>query len=276
MDNLIKKFIESARKIRLEESDKFFMRQNLISLMENNPVRNLNNLRQNLGRSKFKFNFLSPQLLTNPMPLMIIAALLIGGGTSFAAESALPGDILYLVKVGINEEVRGWASLSSEDSANWEVQKASRRLDEAEKLASQGKLDTNTSVNIEENFGAHADAVNKKIEDFKEKKNFRAAADVSSNFETSLKAHENIIAKLAKKEAKLESIHQSVRMEANNMIGEREDAESRGSLKLDSGEDNSGEDINDSQDLNINAGTGGGLDGSSTKFQGSLRSHLGL
>ena len=38
-------------------------------------------------------------------PLILIIILIIGGGASFAAEQAVPGNLLYPVKISINEKV---------------------------------------------------------------------------------------------------------------------------------------------------------------------------
>ena len=44
---------------------------------------------------------------TIPMPVIaIILALMLGTGTTYAAENTLPGDVLYPVKIHVNEEVK--------------------------------------------------------------------------------------------------------------------------------------------------------------------------
>lgn len=40
-----------------------------------------------------------------PVFAAILVAALLGGGTSFAAQGTLPGDLLYPVKVGFNERI---------------------------------------------------------------------------------------------------------------------------------------------------------------------------
>jgi len=73
----------------------------------------------------------------------------LGFGTSYAAEGALPKDLLYPVKVSINEKVRGFVAVSPRAQAAWASRKVERRLEEAEELASQGKLDANVKMELE-------------------------------------------------------------------------------------------------------------------------------
>lgn len=56
------------------------------------------------------------------------------------AEQAVPGDLLYPMKVQINEEVRSTLTFSSQDKIKWETTRIERRLAEARLLESQGKL----------------------------------------------------------------------------------------------------------------------------------------
>ena len=75
------------------------------------------------------------------MPIIIIVALLLGGGgTSFAAQSSLPGDVLYPVKIHVNEAVRSSLTFSTASKASLETELAEARLKETEELAAEGKM----------------------------------------------------------------------------------------------------------------------------------------
>ena len=124
---------------------------------------------------------------------MLIIALLFGGGASAAAENALPGEILYPVKVAVNEQVVGWLSVSEEAKAKWEAKMAERRLEEAEELSAKQRLDADVKTEIEARFKAHADRVAVRIDNLEAKENFEAASDVASNFEVALRAHERVL-----------------------------------------------------------------------------------
>lgn len=219
--------------MRLSQEERSAVEQNILNFISQNPVRQTDQPRL----SQWSNVFLTKLSFVPSMAILLILMVLIGGGVSAGAEKALPGDVLYPVKVGLNEEVRGWFSVSEEAKANWEIERAQRRLEEAETLASEGSLDLEARENIEANFEAHADRVRGRIDKFESKENFKAAADVSSKFETSLKVHHRILNRLTvetedevKKEVK--PIEAKVRSEAKTLIKTRKRMELKASGKV--------------------------------------------
>lgn len=85
--------------------------------------------------------------------------LIVTGGTAYAAHGALPGDLLYPVKVGVNEPVSGALAFTDTAKAAWHADIAETRLAEAETLAEKGTLTASTSEELAVNFSEHADAV---------------------------------------------------------------------------------------------------------------------
>lgn len=92
-------------------------------------------------------------------PLPILAAVLIvavlGGGTAYAAEGALPGDALYSVKVHVNEPIAEALAVTPKEQATVNANIATERLNEAQQLAAKGRLSTTTAVHLEANYEAH-------------------------------------------------------------------------------------------------------------------------
>jgi hypothetical protein len=125
------------------------------------------------------------------MPILLVIAILLGG-SSFAAEGSLPGDILYPVKINVNEQVRGLFSFSEEAKAEWEARVAERRLEEAESLSSENNLSLDARAKIQENFTEYADRVEARIETLSAK-DPEKALELAGHFEISLKAHSNIL-----------------------------------------------------------------------------------
>ncbi|KKT86828.1 MAG: hypothetical protein UW86_C0019G0009 [Microgenomates group bacterium GW2011_GWA1_Microgenomates_45_10] len=177
----IKQLISEARNLKLSEGEKIQLRAYVI-----NEIAHRQHLRRSiLGTITTNFKF-------KPMPILLAILIALGGGVSFAAEQTLPGDTLYPVKLNVNEKIRTLTALDAETRAHWEAKMAERRLDEAEELAAEGKLNAEARAQIEANFKAHADRVQARIKEF-EDKDSDVAAEVASNFETSLKAHERIL-----------------------------------------------------------------------------------
>jgi hypothetical protein len=75
-----------------------------------------------------------------------------------ASEGSLPGDLLYPIKVGITEPIRGVLAFSSEAKAVWNANIAVTRLAEGEALATRGELTATTSAELAADFKEHAQA----------------------------------------------------------------------------------------------------------------------
>jgi hypothetical protein len=84
--------------------------------------------------------------------LATILLMAMTGGVAFASEKALPGNILYPVKIKITEPVRDLIKISPVAKIEWQAEKANRRLKEAEALSQQNKLDEVRVVEIENLF----------------------------------------------------------------------------------------------------------------------------
>ena len=108
----------------------------------------------------------------------------------------MPNELLYGVKVNIKEEVRRVLSFSTQAEAQWESERAVRRLEEAEKLESRHDLSQETALKIEANFQKHSSKVLDTIEKLETKKDLKSASQVSSGHESSLRAHGKILEKL--------------------------------------------------------------------------------
>lgn len=232
--NNFEQFIKKAKSINLSRDEKAVARQSVLNLISNNSVRTETEPRLSNWSTMFNYKLNYVSIMT----ILLIITLMFGGGIGLAAEKALPGDSLYPVKIGFNEEVRGWLSISEEAKANWEVERVQKRLEEAELMASQGSLDAESRAVIEANFQAQSDRVKARIAKFEGKDNFNAVVGVSSNFEVTLKAHERILARLLDEETdavlkvEIGPIKVRVGSEAISAKKSREDSEDKISAKV--------------------------------------------
>ena len=95
---------------------------------------------------------------------IIVIFLALGGGASFVAESAVPGDPLYVVKTSVNEQVMGIVYSNPQAHANWEATLATRRAHEAAELQLRGTLTTERATKLNAEFASHADEAVKAAE----------------------------------------------------------------------------------------------------------------
>ncbi len=216
--------MENARNIRLTPDEKADMKRTVLSFMEANPaiaapVREPERQRPLLQRSLINLI----QLINfKPMPIIIAIVLMLtaGGGVSYAAENSLPGDILYPVKVSINEPVREALTFSTEAKAKLGADLAERRLDEMEKLSIKTDVKAETKAEIEKNFQDQINKMKDLLTRLENEKNVDAATGISSDFEAALKAHSKILERLASTEKddeqEIKGLNESVKQGAKD------------------------------------------------------------
>lgn len=199
------KFFKLAKKeIRLNRAEKEDIRSLILKTIKNQPVRVGGQIRHKYQRNHPWYLLLTP----NYMMASIIAAVLLvlGGGASYAAENSLPGDLLYPVKVTVNENVRTALSLSETGKVKWEAKVAERRLEEAEQLAVQGKLSEDMVSELEEKFDKQSEKVQKRLARLLKKGALSSEAliELNSNFQASLEAHNSILLRLREQDGESE------------------------------------------------------------------------
>jgi hypothetical protein len=188
MENEFQKLKKIASKVAFEPQKKEQIRQNLLRFIAAHEA---------VHAVPTRMNFFSWSRLAIPAGAFALL-LLAGGGTSLAAEYALPGDALYAFKTKVNEPFVAVLTVSESAKAEWQTTVALRRLEEADTLALQGKLTPEAKTEIESHFETSAGkaaatlaSLDRKGDGASEK-----AGDLSATFESSLKAHADILAKV--------------------------------------------------------------------------------
>ncbi len=152
-----------AQKTRLKAIEREAIRDRILSYMEYHPLKK-EKLSLNLGNSStgtesgrnfiyIPFNSIWVKLGSATLALILVI------GVPLLAERAVPGDMLYLVKTGVNEGIRGQLASSPYEKVQLETRLIERRIAEARLLASEGKLTHEVETQIAETVKGHADAV---------------------------------------------------------------------------------------------------------------------
>ena len=132
-----------------------------------------------------------------PVLVFLLVSGLVTGGASVAAENSLPGDLLYPIKVGMNEKVGAALAGSAEAKADFDTKIALRRVMEAERLSVKGNVSADVMAQLESNFRARAERVADRVAEFETDGKLDVALKANSNFQSSLDAHEGILVRLA-------------------------------------------------------------------------------
>ena len=175
MNNNVEKIFNTLQKTTLQQSDRERVRSFLLQYSEHNPVRGQVRVPQ---QSSVLVWFAHSRIAM--ATAVIVAVVFAFGGVASASEGALPGDVLYPVKVSIAEPVIGALIVSNEARAKWETELVERRLLETETLAVQGKLDAQTDAELSERFEKHVAIARARMAD-------------EETFEATLEVHERVL-----------------------------------------------------------------------------------
>lgn len=209
MNDFYDKLNKAKRGINLSAEAKRAGRERLVHFMRaHEAVMKPETMRRPITQRPFIF---TKYKIAMQIGLALMLIVFLGGGTSLAANNALPGDALYAVKLKINEKLQSAVTVGAEARAHLDAELAAKRLEEANRLAIEGSISADAKEQIEANFERLEDRVEAKIADLKARGDAEAAADVEARFESALAAHARILAKLeASGEANVRPIRDKV------------------------------------------------------------------
>lgn len=193
MDDFRKQLKDLTADIHLSADEKDRMRERLEAYRSYRPIR-----RETAARTA-AYSVFSTAHLRFVAPALAVALVFVSGGVSYAAERAIPGNVLYPIKVHVNEEVRSALTFDEETQLSWDIRRAERRLEEAAALVAEGKTDAETHAALRTKFEKHTEAVAEHVEAVEEE-NPTLALEAHSEFEASLMAHSEVIERLADRE----------------------------------------------------------------------------
>lgn len=108
------------------------------------------------------------------------------------AEQSVPGDVLYPIKVRVNEEVRSTFTFNATEKIEWETERLERRISEVRLLAEEGKLTEETEAQAVEAVKEHAEAAQDGINKLKES-DVDAATLAEVEFESALEVQTAVL-----------------------------------------------------------------------------------
>ncbi len=183
----------AALSMRMQEAEKKRMRDVLREYRSLHPIRpDASSISSPKHTRTLFFGILRAPLIPAFLGITLIVS---GGGISYAAERALPGELLHLVKTHVNEEIRLAFSFTEESRVSWETKRMERRLREVHALALKGDLTPDIEEKIvlqletqAEKVTAHIAAIEIRTPD--------VAVNFFDNFDAALRAHTEALAHL--------------------------------------------------------------------------------
>lgn len=168
MKRFSEQFKKRSESIRMRASERNALRERLVSYMEYHPLPK--EMTQKAATSKAKTEALVSEpffaVTFNKIYLRSFAgafAMFFILSVPVLAERAVPGDMLYPVKVEFNEELRSSLAMSPYAKVAWETERLERRISEARLLASEGKFTDEAEAQVAEAVQSHTDAAQRGI-----------------------------------------------------------------------------------------------------------------
>lgn len=205
MNNFFTQLKDTARAIKLSRDEKQAMRVSLYTHFEKNSMGTFAAPVQRHRPTPSMYFFFSTRYVV-PVALLLMVG--ISGGTAFAAQTALPGEPLYAIKIHVNEAVQAALATTPGAKALVHAQLATTRLEEAETLASTGRLDATTTAELAGNFAAHIKAAHRNARDV-EANDPGEAAQLNAQVNGALAAHGAILAQIGGDSADVETMQNS-------------------------------------------------------------------
>ena len=219
MNDDIEALFEEARDASLDAHERARMREELKLFMTEHPARMPFILRMSTSFSSILDAAPLSYVRLHPVALALVLVLGLGVGTSYAAERALPGDVLYPVKLNVTESLQGALAVSDEAKAQWNAKRASRRLAEAEVLAQNGRLTAEVQSAIEMQFDKSNDEFDANVRALASATGSASVvAAATADLEMSLKSHDETLAKVASDAPQSKSALDSIRGRVRNRV----------------------------------------------------------
>lgn len=198
MNNNFENIVSKGRSITLSEKEREDLRAKLQSYMTASPANARPAAAAGGAEAARGWYLLRFQAFLNVRTAIVAALVLLfaTSGVAFAARGALPGDVLYPVKVGVNEKLQSALALSAKARAQVAVSQALARIDEMEKLEAKGSLDAEKQETLQAKFAEKSSDAARSIAVLQSNGDADAAASISAEFDNKLRTHERVLAVL--------------------------------------------------------------------------------
>lgn len=197
-DTDLKKY---ADKVKLRAAERKELRERVLSYMEYHPLP-----KQKPVSETFEGGILSEKFIRihlNHFQLRVLGGVfvLLLIVIPIFAERSVPGEVLYILKTGVNEKIQEQLANSPYERIEFETKLMERRIAEARILANEGKLTEETKNQIEENVKNHANAVRTELAELRSQ-DADSAAIAEITFNSSLEVQSTVLDSTEEEEEK--------------------------------------------------------------------------
>lgn len=184
----LQKILNKINGLSLSRDEKDEMRHRIHEYVDMNPVRGGASHEASIVDMFVQF------VRVRYVAAAMVAFMVIAG--SVAAENALPGDMLYPVKTGFNEEIMQSLAFSQESQAEVETALLKRRLEEIESLSADSSIDNNDYAELIKRVDYHAANADYHLGKLAAMKK-ESTEEIRAEMQASLEVHEDVLSHLS-------------------------------------------------------------------------------
>lgn len=192
MKQKLKHIIKDTKEVSLSSEEKDGIKASLLEHIESHPlVEGSGGFCMPKRVSFFEWTgdyFYSKKVM---VPSALLLLIVLTGGVSFASSYSLPGHLLYPVKI-LNEKLSSALAFDTEEKTKILALNALNRLEEAEMLLIEGKLDEKTEVEITKSFEKDSRLADKSLLVL-QKDNEKSGVEAALKFKDDLDKHQKIL-----------------------------------------------------------------------------------
>lgn len=137
MENKFNNLIKAIKNEKMTEEEKTSIRFRVETFVNNNPVKSFPSPYLKIMPYFSKFSFANLSKIVGVALLLVIIGV---GGLTYASASALPGDLLYPIKINIKEKIEEKLAFTMEEKNTVKYKKIETRFKEVETLIKENKI----------------------------------------------------------------------------------------------------------------------------------------
>ncbi|HPS21561.1 MAG TPA: hypothetical protein PLO44_02020 [Candidatus Paceibacterota bacterium] len=186
MEEQFNNLITKIRNEKMTENEKAAIWFRVETFAKNNPV----------GSSKLvKYPYFSAHHFFTAGKVFATSILLVVfgfGGLSYSSASSLPGDLLYSIKINVNEKIEEKLTFTPEKKINLRKKRIETRLTEVESLIKENKVTKKNREIVEKNIKVEKEKIESELKQIQEQ-NPEIAVAAKAEIENSIKDHQEKI-----------------------------------------------------------------------------------
>lgn len=169
MNNFNETQLHTLRDINLSSIEKAEIRDSLTHFMASHPLPRVTHKTwfSRIALIPSPYTGISMKM-TKVLVFSFICIIGIGSGLTFASANAIPGQLLYPIKINIKEEIEGSLKTEPEEKLVWKEQKVTRRIAEIKTLKAQKQVTKREATIAQAVLQKHVAELNETFGELKE------------------------------------------------------------------------------------------------------------